>query len=174
MTTACTATKRDIQRLNEGVFPLPLLLLALFPLPKLPVPDVRCDIVVGVELEEGHAEDGLFQKPRIMELACSANPYVETIRCVDKAMGGTLASATRTLQGHTREGLRQLHHLVHEGALHMTILDGIRCRPPHAASIATVHQSGRMNLLSFHHQVCTRQHSLLSYLKGRACRRECE
>jgi len=34
---------------------------------------------------------------RMMVLACSAMPYVELIRCAEKEMGGTLASATRTL-----------------------------------------------------------------------------
>lgn len=41
--------------------------------------------------------DGRFQYLRIISLACSAMPYVEDIRCVDRAIGGTLASATRTL-----------------------------------------------------------------------------
>lgn len=41
-------------------------------------------------------DDGTFQYSRMIPLASSATPYVEAIRCVDKAMGGTLASATRT------------------------------------------------------------------------------
>lgn len=41
---------------------------------------------------------GRLWNARMMLLACSAMPYVETIKWAENEIGGTLASATRTLE----------------------------------------------------------------------------
>ncbi len=56
------------------------------------------ELLVVPDLELDFFGDTWLWNLRMMMLACSARPKVEPIKCAEKEMGGTLASATRTLE----------------------------------------------------------------------------